>query len=221
MQKIRKATHYLRALYHTRMRARRFLRTLTIRHLTTPDELDAAFRLRYEIFCKERNLLPVDRFPDGREQDAHDQYSEQFLALAGTEPIGTIRLIKHSPLGFPMVALHPLPRDVVPDRFVEVSRVAVVKSARSVHGIVLLGLCRAISEWSATHGMTDWGARLDERILKRLQFLGIPFSAVYGPFDVPGDPEPLYCAFSDVARTQRVLTSRTIKALLGPVRIQT
>lgn len=67
-------------------------------------ELDAAYRIRYQVYCLERGLLNKDDYPDGLERDEYDAVSLHFLATHRSgEPAGTARLVTHSPLGFPLM----------------------------------------------------------------------------------------------------------------------
>jgi len=67
-------------------------------------EIAKCYRLRYEVFCLERRLLPPEGYPDYLESDAYDSHSLHFLAsdLHG-EPAGTARLVLNGPLGLPLV----------------------------------------------------------------------------------------------------------------------
>src|SRR5262245_33033942 len=65
--------------------------------------LDASYRLRYQVYCMERQFLDAGSYPDGRECDEFDEYS---MHLGVTDAHGdlaaTARLITANPLGFPM-----------------------------------------------------------------------------------------------------------------------
>ena len=59
-------------------------------------EMDQLLRLRYQVYCQEKQWLPADDYPDGREIDEFDAYSFHFLALKDNEVVGTVRDIAPS-----------------------------------------------------------------------------------------------------------------------------
>lgn len=104
------------------------------------DEIAECYRMRYEVYCVERGLLPAEDYPSRLESDVYDPHSLHFLArhLQG-EPAGTVRLVLNGALGLPMVA-HCLlesdygfladPRDPLGAGYAEISRLAVSKGFR-------------------------------------------------------------------------------------------
>src|SRR5688500_12130718 len=62
-------------------------------------QLSESFALRYEVYCKERNFLPVESFPSKLEIDHYDDHS---IHVAGSNQdglmIGTVRLVLPSSL---------------------------------------------------------------------------------------------------------------------------
>jgi N-acyl amino acid synthase of PEP-CTERM/exosortase system len=112
---------------------------------TTPEQLDLAYRLRYQVYCVENGFEDPDRCGDGREIDEDDDRSAHALLLHRLSGVaaGTVRLImplldeRREPLPIertsdPVVRLRlgPLPRHLV----AEVSRFAVSKNFRRRHG---------------------------------------------------------------------------------------
>lgn len=50
--------------------------------------------LRYAVYCKEKGFLDPEKYPDGQEYDAYDEYSLNFAAYSKSgELIGTVRLV--------------------------------------------------------------------------------------------------------------------------------
>jgi N-acyl-L-homoserine lactone synthetase len=79
--------------------ARDVLRTLTgleFRTATTPEEVDATFRLRYEAVVANGWARPDDH-PDARERDADDPHAVSVVCLDGGRVVGCLRLVKPSP----------------------------------------------------------------------------------------------------------------------------
>lgn len=71
--------------------------------LVEPQFLNASFALRYEVYCKERRFLTPDNYPHKHETDRYDSCS---IHVGGTnskgEMVGTVRLVSHSTIGFPL-----------------------------------------------------------------------------------------------------------------------
>lgn len=71
--------------------------------LGEPDFLSASFALRYEVYCKERQFLIPEHYPLKLETDPYDSHA---IHVGGTnskgEMVGTIRLVLHSTMGFPL-----------------------------------------------------------------------------------------------------------------------
>lgn len=64
-----------------------------------------AFKLRYDVYCLERNYLPAENYPDGIERDEFDAKSAHFSEFdeAGNI-VGYVRLVRAAELsGFPFV----------------------------------------------------------------------------------------------------------------------
>lgn len=69
--------------------------TVTVRELTSPADLDAAFVLRHRVCAEE--LGWVSPSPDGRETDVWDGAALHVGAFAGPELIGYVRVVADSP----------------------------------------------------------------------------------------------------------------------------
>jgi len=65
----------------------------------TPELRDAAYRLRYEVYCDDLGWENTAKFPDGREIDHFDPYSLHCLMLHRRSGgyAGTVRLVRASP----------------------------------------------------------------------------------------------------------------------------
>lgn len=64
------------------------------RKIDSPDLLEDVFRLRYQVYCKERRFLSESEYPHGAEKDAFDDFAIHFGAFdqAGML-VGAVRLI--------------------------------------------------------------------------------------------------------------------------------
>jgi N-acyl amino acid synthase of PEP-CTERM/exosortase system len=104
--------------------------------LRTVEELEAAYALRYRVYCEERGFLAAGDCPDGKEHDEFDDYSLHFGSFnVDGEMVGTARLVMRSPLAYPMYrhcTLDPPWHDkleAIP-RLVEISRLVVSRQYR-------------------------------------------------------------------------------------------
>ena len=84
---------------------------LSLVEATTPDALDRVFRLRYRLYLQEGYISPC---PDERFTDRYDPWSVNYTVQLGSRPIGTVRMIWNSPIGFWTEALFNFPRPDLP-----------------------------------------------------------------------------------------------------------
>jgi N-acyl-L-homoserine lactone synthetase len=152
-------------------------------------EMDELLRLRYQVYCKEKQWLKADDYPDGRETDQFDAHSVHFLALKNNEVAGTVRAIFPSESGLPITNLFRItvPESVI--HYVEISRLAVDKDARGLE--FTIGLLHALFSWCVERGVTHGYAVLENNLLEFLMRIGYPFKKVgdqkflYGGYNLP------------------------------------
>lgn len=106
---------------------------------------DGIQRLRYDVYCLECQYLDASRYPAGRESDGFDPHSIHFASTnERQEIVATLRLVRDSPMGFPLEQHGPrlsdefraLPRDTS----AEISRLILAKSYRRRANDGLYGL---------------------------------------------------------------------------------
>src|SRR5947209_14072684 len=68
---------------------------LTVVQANSKELLDSVFRLRFQVYCRERSFENAAAYPDGRERDDDDARSLHFLVLhrPTNSAVGTVRLI--------------------------------------------------------------------------------------------------------------------------------
>ncbi len=73
------------------------------RRIDSPELLEDVFRLRYQVYCKERQFLSESEYPYGAEKDAFDDFAIHFGAFdqAGML-VGAVRLILPESPVFPI-----------------------------------------------------------------------------------------------------------------------
>lgn len=110
------------------------------RKITSPQELQEAYKLRFQVYCRECNFIKESDYPQGYETDEFDKHSIHFGAFEPTPDghegrlIGSARLILSTCEKFP-IEEHcpnlPINRDVVRrEKCAEVSRLTISKLYR-------------------------------------------------------------------------------------------
>lgn len=154
---------------------------LSIRKIRTKKEREAFFRLRFDIYCKEKNSelgkLNPDDYPDGLEIDEWDGFSIIFGAFNNLGIlICALRLIKDSPqLGFRM-EVHT---DINNFLFIRgINRNAVLQASRMVtmkdyRGLGLMNMvCEHARKWCLRNGYKYWILDPQASLLPKLKDLG-------------------------------------------------
>lgn len=164
---------------------------LIVKTLSAPEETEAAFRLRYEVFAME--LGWVEGSADGREVDAYDAFSD-FIGVF--DPCGTIighLRITPSPHPFMLEkefrALLPEGAEISKGRDVaEITRLCVKKGSRSMLSAssVAALLYKGLYCWNNTAGMRYSLMVVDLRCYRHLRMTGLPVEAL-GSFIIMPD----------------------------------
>lgn len=122
-------------------------------------DVEAAGRLRFEIYCRRRGWVDAADHPDGIERDAYDERSTHVVAMQGGVAVGTVRLV-HAPGGFPIEqAFERPPLDVLgldawDARIAEVSRLAVL--GREAPHVLFAALVQVLYHHSLANGVSVW-----------------------------------------------------------------
>ncbi|WP_048438016.1 GNAT family N-acyltransferase [Caenimonas sp. SL110] len=136
---------------------------------------DQIQRLRYQVYCVERNFLDASRYPEGRESDEFDDSSIHYCAVDTSGCItAAVRLVLHGNHGFPLLrycSLYPQELDAIrraPLRSAEVSRLVMSRNRGDHSGTkVALQLYRELFRTARLLGVTQLIAA-SERSLVRL-----------------------------------------------------
>lgn len=111
----------------------------------TENEKEALYKLRYQVYCEEKQWFDSDNYDNMLECDVYDQYSEFFAAKnEDGDLIGCIRLIFYSPENQLQICAHPSVAKSGLDftKCAEVSRHIVVPGYRT--GNIMIGLVRIL-----------------------------------------------------------------------------
>jgi N-acyl amino acid synthase of PEP-CTERM/exosortase system len=193
----------------------------------TPEELRQVRELRYQVYIVERGYERPEDHPDGLERDEFDASSDHFLCLDPEGiPVGTVRLIRHSSLGFP-IERHcdvesPAPAEILA-RTAEISRLAVSRLYRrragdTIYGltepqpvphpmeerrglpILFMGLLREVYQTSLRTGITHWYAAMERQLSVLLRRFCFNFRRVGPVVPYHGDRAPYLVEVRDVER---------------------
>lgn len=166
-----------------------------------PALLEQSYRLRYQVYCVEREYLNADDYPDQRETDEFDGDSVHVGAVDSCgELVGTARLIKPNPRGFPMFrhcAFFPEMRTLsqpgtVP---VEVSRVSISRHLarpreRRRRAEPFLTLVKSIMQGAKRAGATHLIGATDAAFHRWLVHYGLPYRVAGPEVDYYGPVAP-------------------------------
>ncbi len=178
----------------------------------TPELRDKVYRLRYQVYCLERQYEPGE---DGRECDEYDSKARHILLIHRStgESIGTVRVVvpqRRGDLGtLPMArvaGMQPL-QWLPPATTGEVSRFAISKRRRmscNAGAMVRLGLMKGLFRVSVEMGLTHWCAIMEPTLKRLLSFNGIHFQSIGPLVDFHGFRQPVYCSIDETFDHVRV-----------------
>jgi N-acyl-L-homoserine lactone synthetase len=180
----------------------------------TPKLVQAACRLRYQVYCLERGFEPGN---NGIETDEFDSRAHHVLLIHrdSGEPIGTSRVIPATSGGgfddLPMTsACAPgLLRNLPIRTTGEISRFAVSKRRRMscrAGALIRLGLMQGILRLSRELGLTHWCAIMEPTLLRLLKMSSIYFLPLGPLVEYHGLRQPAFLdidAVLDRARFER------------------
>lgn len=175
-----------------------FERHFSVEVAHTRDALHEALRLRHQVYCLERKLLP-DQADEGLETDAYDRGSHHVVLRkrCSGEVVGTARLVLGArvagkPAGLPMLhycapdLLGALPMTTT----AEISRFAISKARRQAgstsDSLLRYALMRGILGVSLELGLTHWCALMEPSLLRLLRGAGVGFVPLGPAVDCSG-----------------------------------
>jgi N-acyl-L-homoserine lactone synthetase len=174
----------------------------------TPEKREAAYRLRYQVYCTERGYEPGI---GALEKDRFDERAGHALLtqVSTGRVIGTVRLVAPTEAGRTPIDLDvPMQRVCPPGLFRtlprsmgEISRFAISKELRDdpVGALPLrLGLLRGIVELSASMQLTAWCAIMERSLLRLLRFSGVHFHPLGPAIEHHGLRQPSWGRIDDV-----------------------
>ena len=128
----------------------------------TQEEKEEAFKLRFEVYCKEKKYLKSENYPDGLEQDNFDKIADHFIALNKLgKVVGTLRLVPREndlfkEKSIPLEHYTDFSRHVNTDSIVsELSRFTIDKDYRTNY-LLNFGLIKNATLFGLAEGITHF-----------------------------------------------------------------
>jgi N-acyl-L-homoserine lactone synthetase len=176
----------------------------------SPEKREAAYRLRYQVYCAERGYEPGQ----GRlEMDRFDERAGHALLtqLSTGRVVGTVRIVAPADVGRNPTDLDVPMQHVCPPglfrtltqagRIGEISRFAISKELRDdvAGGLPLrLGLLRGIVELSASMQLGTWCALMERSLLRLLRLSGVHFHLLGPAIEHRGLRQPSWGRIDDI-----------------------
>ncbi len=178
----------------------------------SPEEVEAAMRLRYQVFCQERRIFAAD----GQiEIDRYDAWARHVVLRRRSDQVlvGTARLVPWSTLrptdSMPMqqVCAPALLGGVPMELLGEISRFSLSREWRGADrgGDVLLrlGLMRGLLQLSYEIGLTHWCAAMEPSLLRLLRRVSVRFEPVGPLVEYRGLRQPAVAEIDTVLKQGR------------------
>lgn len=192
----------------------------SFRKITSPDLLQEAYRLRFQVYGRECHFLQESDYPQGYETDGFDPFSTHFGAFDSEDRmVGSVRLILPSASRFPIEEHCPVlevDRNLIPrENCAEISRLTISKlyRRRANDGLyyepqvedkkiegggsftrrmrpMAFGLYRAIYQDSKRTGILYWFALMERGLWKLLNIHGLAFCPIGPEVDFLGLVSP-------------------------------
>ncbi|WP_137936284.1 PEP-CTERM/exosortase system-associated acyltransferase [Chitinivorax sp. B] len=194
--------------------------------------LQESFKLRYQVYCLEKNFLSASHFENGKECDRYDRDSVHFAAIDQFEQVvGTIRLVGEHTHRYPLQEHCQLSIPAIPHSAVEISRLAVSKNYRRrasdddygasndyvsmpVHvkesnarmrPEIVMGLYKAVFQCCRQHQIKYLLAAMESGLLRLLNRMGMGFMPIGPEVDYYGPVRPYMLSIDEYERSLRVM----------------
>jgi N-acyl-L-homoserine lactone synthetase len=162
----------------------------TYRIVESDEEKKLIYRLRYDIYCKEKKWLDPSNYSDCLEKDEYDKSSLHFGAFDDNNMlVGSVRLIiPENKMPIPMEKAFDIDPNYNQKR-VEVSRLIVPKDRRGYN--IVIGLVRTIYTWASENGITHAYTISENNLLNYIKRKGYHFIPIkdgkdyFGGYTIP------------------------------------
>lgn len=142
----------------------------------TAEQIEAGQRVRYRVYCQEKQWVDEGTCEGGIEVDKFDETAVHFLALRDGVPVGTARYLLASKCTLPASKYMPLDRyDAAPSEIAEVSRLATLaRHGRGQNPYVFIRLTLLMWEWAMERSVKVWLAIVDLPLYHLIMRMGMP-----------------------------------------------
>jgi len=188
------------------------------------NHLEEVFRLRFEIYVEELGFLSPEDYPFPKEIDKFDAASVHIAAINPKNKIvGAVRLVFHSPLGFPLEDHCNYPifwGRRFPERqcVAEVSRLVIHKQYRRkiLHPVfgfssintglcdeinpIILGLYSIGHQISRERNITHWIAAMDSGLVRLVKRRGFMFQPIGETINYYGKVRPYIIEIEEIQK---------------------
>jgi len=149
---------------------------VVIKEAKNQEDLSMAYHFRWNIYTKEDYIDPAD-YPDKELKDKYDEFSINLLAIKNQKPVGAVRMVFFSQLGFPTAnAFNFLNFEIPAKEVLEISKLCVIKEYRKT--IVTLGLLKKAYEYSKEKKINYWLMGMPPRLKDRFSKFNVKFKSV-------------------------------------------
>lgn len=197
----------------------------SVRQATTSKDLQKVFSLRYQVYCLERGFESPEDCLGAMETDEYDSQAIHFLAVTSDDiPLGTVRLVLDSAIGFPLEKHCLLTQDLssVRAKSAEISRLAISKVFRSRDQLrqkcsLLQGLLRVMYLASVERGLEYWPVAMERSLFILLKRMGMIFKPIGEETDYHGLRTPYLGCIAEIESTVALRRPDLYVPLGGPV----
>ena len=129
------------------------------------------FKLRYKLYCETYKLLDKGDYPNRKEEDEYDQYSEQIAVFDDSDNmVGTVRIIKNSPIGFPTEKEFDLKIDNRKrNQTIEISRIMVEPDFKKT--MLFIDVLKAVYTYTKRNNCKYWIGCAEDWFIKNINKL--------------------------------------------------
>jgi len=152
-------------------------------NVTNEEILDKVHRFRYKVMHEELGWIQSNT--NGKERDSYDDYCDQFAILNYEgEVCATVRLIHHSPIGYPTERFLDLKQSKYQfdrDKLAEMSRIFIDPKHRNMREtkIFLISLAKSlVYEKMKEHGIEYCYGMMEQKFIKLVNMFKIPYQPI-------------------------------------------
>ncbi len=157
--------------------------------IASPENLDALYRFRFNIYTGEGYVKPED-YPDKRFVDQYDPFSTNVITLKNGRIIGCGRVTHYSDLGFPVNQFFriTLPAEIKEQSMVEMGRFMVDPLYRGESRLVTLGMSLQLRSYVRSDDSIKWLVAFMSEKVRNIFHEIVPFTVLE---QMPADKEQL------------------------------